>query len=416
MNDELKTMNREPMTLQGKEIVLGVTGSIAAYKAVELLRELVKAGASVKVVMTQSAQRFVAPLTFATLSRQEVMTDLFTLDYDAKIRHIAATEGADLLLVAPATANVIGKFARGLADDLLTNLFLASTRPVLLAPAMDADMYRHPAVQENLERLRAWGVRIVGPAEGELASGMWGPGRLAEIPEILQAVTEILQPMNDLAGEVVLVTAGPTHEPIDPVRYLSNRSSGKMGYALAQEAADRGAQTILVSGPTALTAPRGVEVIQVETALQMSAAVLGRLPKATVVIKAAAVSDYRLSKPSKSKLKKSETSHTLELVPNPDILKEIGAQKGARIVVGFAAETGDLLRQAERKLKEKNLDLIVANDVTWEGAGFSHDTNHVIMIDLYGEIEEVPLSPKRQVARRILDRVVHLRKKRGSRG
>ena len=409
-------MNREPMSLQGKEIVLGVTGSIAAYKAVELLRELVKAGASVKVVMTESAQRFVAPLTFATLSRQEVMTDLFTLDYDAKIRHIAATEGADLLLVAPATANVIGKFARGLADDLLTNLFLASTRPVLLAPAMDADMYRHPAVQENLERLRAWGVRIVGPAEGELASGMWGPGRLAEIPEILQAVTEILQPMNDLAGEVVLVTAGPTHEPIDPVRYLTNRSSGKMGYAIAQEAADRGAQTILVSGPTALTAPRGVEVIQVETALQMSAAVLGRLPKATVVIKAAAVSDYRLSRPSTSKLKKSETSHTLELVPNPDILKEIGAQKGARIVVGFAAETGDLLRQAERKLKEKNLDLIVANDVTWEGAGFSHDTNHVIMIDLYGEIEEVPLSPKRQVARRILDRVVHLRKKRGSRG
>jgi len=400
------------MRLQGKEIVLGVTGSIAAYKAVELLRELVKAGASVKVVLTQSAQRFVAPLTFATLSRQEVMADLFTLDYDAKIRHIAATEGADLLLVAPATANVIGRFARGLADDLLTNLFLASTRPVLLAPAMDADMYRHPAVQENLERLRAWGVRIVGPAEGELASGMWGPGRLAETEEILQAVTEILQPMNDLAGEVVLVTAGPTHEPIDPVRYLANRSSGKMGYAIAQEAADRGAQTILVSGPTALTAPRGVEVIQVETALQMSAAVLDHLPKATVVIKAAAVSDYRLSRPATSKLKKSETSHTLELVPNPDILKEIGTQKGARIVVGFAAETGDLLRQAERKLKEKNLDLIVANDVTWEGAGFSHDTNHVIMIDLYGEIEEVPLSPKRQVARRILDRVVHLRQQR----
>jgi len=409
-------MNREPMSLQGKEIVLGVTGSIAAYKAVELLRELVKAGASVKVVMTQSAQRFVAPLTFATLSRQEVMTDLFTLDYDAKIRHIAATEGADLLLVAPATANVIGRFARGLADDLLTNLFLASTRPVLLAPAMDADMYRHPAVQENLERLRAWGVRIVGPAEGELASGLWGPGRLAEIQEILKAVTEILQPTNDLAGEVVIVTAGPTHEPIDPVRYLTNRSSGKMGYAIAQEAADRGAQTILVSGPTALTAPRGVEVIQVETALQMRAAMLDHLPKATVVIKAAAVSDYRLSRPSTSKVKKSEKSQTLELVPNPDILKEIGAQKGTRIVVGFAAETGDLLRQAERKLKEKNLDLIVANDVTWEGAGFSHDTNHVIMIDLYGEIEEVPLSPKRQVARRILDRVVHLRKKRGSRG
>jgi len=409
-------MNSERTSLAGKKIVLGVTGSIAAYKAVELLRELVKAGASVKVVMTESAQRFVAPLTFATLSRQEVMTDLFTLDYDAKIRHIAATEGADLLLVAPATANVIGRFARGLADDLLTNLFLASTRPVLLAPAMDADMYRHPAVQENLERLRTWGVRIVGPAEGELASGMWGPGRLAEIQEILKAVTEILQPTNDLAGEVVIVTAGPTHEPIDPVRYLTNRSTGKMGYAIAQEAANRGAQTILVSGPTALTAPRGVEVIQVETALQMRAAMLDHLPKATVVIKAAAVSDYRLSKPSTSKLKKSEKSHTLELVPNPDILKEIGAQKGARIVVGFAAETGDLLRQAERKLKEKNLDLIVVNDIGAEGAGFSHDTNVVSILDLDGGVEELPLLPKRQVARRILDRVVLLRRKRGSRG
>ncbi len=405
-------MNSERTSLAGKEIVLGVTGSIAAYKAVELLRELVKAGASVKVVLTESAQRFVAPLTFATLSRQEVMTDLFTLDYDAKIRHIAATEGADLLLVAPATANVIGRFARGLADDLLTNLFLASTRPVLLAPAMDADMYRHPAVQENLERLRTWGVRIVGPAEGELASGMWGPGRLAEVQEILKAVTEILQPTNDLAGEVVLVTAGPTHEPIDPVRYLTNRSSGKMGYAIAQEAADRGAQTILVSGPTALTAPRGVEVIQVETALQMRAAMFDHLPKATVVIKAAAVSDYRLSKPSTSKLKKSEESHTLELVPNPDILKEIGAQKGARIVVGFAAETGDLLRQAGGKLKEKNLDLIVVNDIGAEGAGFSHDTNVVSILDLDGGVEELPLLPKRQVARRILDRVVRLRQQR----
>ena len=409
-------MNSERTSLAGKKIVLGVTGSIAAYKAVELLRELVKAGASVKVVMTESAQRFVAPLTFATLSRQEVMTDLFTLDYDAKIRHIAATEGADLLLVAPATANVIGRFARGLADDLLTNLFLASTRPVLLAPAMDADMYRHPAVQENLERLRTWGVRIVGPAEGELASGMWGPGRLAETQEILKAVTEILQPTNDLAGEVVIVTAGPTHEPIDPVRYLTNRSSGKMGYAIAQEAADRGAQTILVSGPTALTAPRGVEVIQVETALQMRAAMLDHLPKATVVIKAAAVSDYRLSRPSTSKVKKSEKSQTLELVPNPDILKEIGAQKGARIVVGFAAETGDLLRQAGGKLKEKNLDLIVVNDIGAEGAGFSHDTNVVSILDLDGGVEELPLLPKRQVARRILDRVVLLRQKRGSRG
>ncbi len=402
------------MSLAGKEIVLGVTGSIAAYKAVELLRELVKAGASVTVVLTESAQRFVTPLTFATLSRREVMTDLFTLDYEAKIRHIAATQGADLLLVAPATANVIGKFARGLADDLLTNLFLASTRPVVLAPAMDADMYRHPAVQENLERLAAWGVRIVGPVEGELASGMWGPGRLAEIPEILHAVTEILRSNDDLAGDVVLVTAGPTREPVDPVRYLTNRSSGKMGYALAEEAVSRGARTILVSGPTGLTSPKGVEIIRVETAMQMRAAVMERLPEATVVIKAAAVSDYRLAQPTDSKLKKSERSLSLELIPNPDILKEIGAQKGTRILVGFAAETGDLVRQAERKLKEKNLDLIVANDVSQEGAGFSHDTNAVVILDPDGGVEELPLLPKRQVARRVLDHVVRLRQRRST--
>ena len=400
------------MLLSGKEIVLGVTGSIAAYKAVELLRMLVKAGASVTVVLTEAAQRFVPPLTFAALSRREVMTDLFTLDYEAKIRHIAATEGADLLLVAPATANVIGKFARGLADDLLTNLFLACTRPVVVAPAMDADMYRHPAVQENLERLRAWGVRIVGPAEGELASGMWGPGRLAEITEILQAAVEILRPRSDLGGEVVLVTAGPTHEPLDPIRYLTNRSSGKMGYAIAEEAADRGARTILVSGPTGLTPPKGVETIRIETALQMRTAVLEHLPEATVVIKAAAVSDYRLVQPADFKVKKEEQSLTLKLVPNPDILKEIGAQKGGRILVGFAAETGDLLRQAERKLKEKNLDLIVANDVSQEGAGFSHDTNAVVILDQDGGVEELPLLPKRTVARRILDRVVRLRERR----
>lgn len=404
------------MRLTGKKIVLGVTGSIAAYKAVELLRELTKAEASVSVVMTESAQRFVGPLTFATLSRQEVMTDLFTLDDQAKIRHIAATEGADLLLVAPATANTIAKLARGLADDLLTNLFLAGTRPVLLAPAMDADMYRHPAVQDNLERLRSWGVRIVGPAQGELASGMWGPGRLAEIPEIMQAVEEILCGVHDLSGEVVLVTAGPTREPLDPARYLSNRSSGKMGYALAEEALARGARTILVSGPTDLLPPRGVELIRVETALQMRSVVLDRLAEATVVIKAAAVSDYRPAHPADSKLKKGDQPLHLELVPNPDILKEIRAKKGERIVVGFAAETGDLMRQAERKLNEKRLDLIVANEVGKEEGGFSSDTNRVVILDSERGVEELPMLPKRQVARRILDRVAGLRQKKGQRG
>ncbi len=397
------------MTLAGKEIVLGVTGSIAAYKAVELLRELIKAGAGVRVVLTESARQFVGPLTFATLSRREVMTELFTLDYESKIRHIAATEGADLLLVAPATANVIAKFARGLANDLLTNLFLASTQPVLLAPAMDADMYRHPAVQENLARLRAWGVRTVGPAEGELASGMWGPGRLAEISDILAAVVDVLSPTRDLADEVVLVTAGPTREPLDPVRYLTNRSSGKMGYALAEEAASRGARTILVSGPTALAAPRGVEVRLVETAVEMREAVLERFQEVTVVVKAAAVSDYRPARSADSKVKKRGEPLTLDLLPNPDILREIGAQKGLRILVGFAAETGDLVRQAERKLKEKHLDLIVANDVTRAGAGFAHDTNVVVIVDFHGNIEELPLLPKRQVARLIFDRVVRIR-------
>ncbi len=398
--------------LQGKKIILGVTGSIAAYKAVELLRVLTHAGVSVHVVMTESAKQFVAPLTFATLSGHEVMTDLFTLDAETKIRHIAASAGADLLLVAPATANIIAKFAHGLADDLLTNLFIANTRPVVLAPAMDADMYRHPAVQDNLAQLRNWGVRVVGPAVGELASGVWGPGRLAEIQEIVQAVTEILCPIGDLSSEVVLITAGPTHEPLDPVRYLASRSSGKMGYALAQEAAARGARTILVSGPTDLMPPEGVELIRVETALQMRTAVLDRLAEATVVIKAAAVSDYRPAHQVDSKIEKCDQPLHLNLVPNPDILKEIGAQKGERILVGFAAETGDVVRRAQRKLTEKQLDLIVANDVSQEGAGFGSETNLVVILNPEGGIEELPMLPKRQVARRILDRIVNMRQQK----
>lgn len=398
------------MTLQGKTIVLGVTGSIAAYKAVELVRPLTTAGADVRVVMTASAQRFVTPLTLATLSRHPVLTD--ELAWDARMPHLAAVHEADLLLVAPATAGRIARFAHGLADDLLSTLFLACTRPVVLAPAMDADMYRHPAVQENLARLRTWGTRIVGPATGELASGVWGPGRLAEIGEIIQTVTEMLCPQRDLGSEVVLVTAGPTYEPLDPVRYLSSRASGKMGYAVAEEAVARGARTILVSGPSALSPPRGVEFIGVETAMQMRAAVLNRLAAATVIIKAAAVSDYRPAHRIESKLTKRDAPLTLELVPNPDILREIGAQKGARIVVGFAAETGELVQRARQKLAAKHLDLIVANDVTQEGAGFACETNRVVILDQDGGVEELPLLPKRQVARRILDRVVSLRQQK----
>lgn len=403
------------MTLAGKKIALGVTGSIAAYKAVELVRALTTAAADVRVVMTASAQRFVTPLTLATLSRQAVLTDQSA--WEAQMPHLTTAHETNLLLVAPATAGRIAKFAHGLADDLLSTLFLACTRPVVLAPAMDAEMYRHPAVQDNLARLRSWGVRIVGPATGELASGVWGPGRLAEIGEIVHTVTEILCQQRDLSREVVLVTAGPTREPLDPVRYLSTRASGKMGYALAEEAMARGARTILISGPSTLAPPHGVELTEVETALQMRAAVLDRLGEATVIIKAAAVSDYRPSHAAESKLTKRDTPLMLELVPNPDILHEIGAQKGARIVVGFAAETGELVQRARHKLAIKRLDLIVANDVTQEGAGFACETNRVVILDPDGGVEELPLLPKRLVARRILDRVVGLRQqKTGDRG
>lgn len=327
--------------------------------------------------------------------------------------HLAAAREADLVLIAPATAGTIARFAHGLADDLLSTLFLACTRPVVLAPAMDADMYCHPAVQENLARLRAWGVHMVGPATGELASGVRGPGRLAEINEIVQTVAEILCPQRNLSGEVVLITAGPTREPLDPVRYLSTRSSGKMGYALAEEAIARGARTILVSGPSALPPPAGVECIRVETALQMRAAVLDRLAETTVVIKAAAVSDYRSAHAAESKLTKRDAPMTLDLVPNPDILHEIGEQKGTRFVVGFAAETQELIPRARRKLAAKHLDLIVANDVSQEDAGFGSDNNQVVLLDSAGGVEPLPLLSKREVARRILDRVVGLRKKQG---
>ncbi|CBE69467.1 MAG: bifunctional phosphopantothenoylcysteine decarboxylase/phosphopantothenate--cysteine ligase CoaBC [Candidatus Methylomirabilis oxygeniifera] len=398
------------MTLAGKKIVLGVTGSIAAYKAVELVRALTAAEANVRVVMTASAQRFVTPLTLATLSRQAVLTDQSA--WEAQMPHLTVARKTDLLLVAPATAGRIAKFAHGLADDLLSTLFLACTRPVVLAPAMDAEMYRHPVVQDNLARLRSWGVRIVGPATGELASGVWGPGRLAEISEIVHTVDEILGRQRDLSNEVVLITAGPTHEPLDPVRYLTTRASGKMGYALAEEAVMRGARTILISGPSSLAPPHGAECIVVETALQMRTAVLDRLAESTVIIKAAAVSDYRPTHPAESKLTKCDAPMMLELAPNPDILREIGTQKGARIVVGFAAETGELVQRARHKLSTKHLDLIVANDVTQEGAGFACETNRVIILDPDGGVEELPLLPKRLVAQRILDRVVSLRQQK----
>ena len=398
--------------LKGKRILLGVTGSIAAYKAVELLRELMKREAEVQVVMTEAATRFVAPLSFETLSRQPVLLDMFTLAYGSQIGHIAATARADLFVIAPATANTIAKLAHGLADDFLTNIYLASRCPVLVAPAMDSDMYQHAAVQENLARLRGRGIHVVGPASGELASGLVGPGRLVEPAEIVEAMEKLLVPSGDLAGEVVLVTAGPTREPLDPVRYISNRSSGKMGYAVAEGAARRGARVILVSGPTALPPPREVQVVQVETAQEMYDAVLAHLEATTVVIKAAAVADYRPKQVAREKIKKDERVPEVTLESTPDILAEVGKRKGRRILVGFAAETHDLVANARKKLQRKNLDLMVANDVSQPGAGFDADTNVVKILDAKGGVEELPLLPKPAVADRILDRVVQLVGKR----
>ncbi len=398
--------------LDGKHILLGVTGSIAAYKAVELTRELVKRGAEVQVVMTEAATRFVAPLTFETLSRQPVLLDMFTLAYGSQIGHIEATARADLFVVAPATAHTIARLAHGLADDFLSNIYLASRCPVLVAPAMDSDMYQHVVVQENLARLRERGVHVVGPASGELASGLTGPGRLVEPEGIVETIERLLQPSGDLSGQVVLITAGPTREPLDPVRYLSNRSSGKMGYAIAEAAGRRGARVILVSGPTALPAPREAEAVHVETAQEMHDAVLAKLDAATVVIKAAAVADYRPKRVATRKLKKDETVPEVTLESTPDILAEVGRRKGDRILVGFAAETEDLVQNARKKLQRKNLDLMVANDVSQPGAGFDADTNVVKILDVHGGVEELPLQTKGSVADRILDRVVELLKRR----
>ncbi len=391
-------------SLEGKEILLGVTGSIAAYKAVEILRELTGRGANVTVVMTASAQRFVAPLTFETLSRRPVLTDLFTLDYDKHIGHVTAGERADLLLVAPVTANTIAKFAHGLADDFLSNLYLSSTCPVLLAPAMDRDMYAHGAVQENLEHLKSRGVHVLEPEYGELASGLIGQGRLADPSVVVRTVEELLGRRHDLAGETVLVTAGPTQESLDPVRYVSNRSSGKMGFAIAEAARDRGARVMLISGPTSLPTPHGITRTDVTSAEDMLEAVRERLDATTILIMAAAVADYRPSTSAPQKMKKQETL-TVEFVRNPDILAEASRHKGSRVLVGFAAETENLVENAREKLQKKHLDLIVANDVR---VAFAGETTRITILDRQGRVEELPQLSKREAADRILDRVVAL--------
>jgi phosphopantothenoylcysteine decarboxylase / phosphopantothenate---cysteine ligase len=395
-------------------ITLGVTGGVAAYKAGELVRRLQQEGFSVQVVMTRGAREFVTPLTFAALSGQKVITDLFAessgeANLESAIEHIAVAQHTDLLLVAPATADILAKLARGIADDFLTTLYLASTAPVVVAPAMNVNMWNHPATQENVEMLRARGVKVVDPDEGYLACGMIGAGRLAGQEQIVAAVRDTLRLHHDLEGQTVLVTAGPTYEDIDPVRYLTNRSSGKMGYAVAEAAALRGARTILISGPTSLDAPAGVEHIDVRTAEEMYRAVMNKFSDCSVAILAAAVADYRPVTKSDQKMKRNNESLTLSLEPTTDILAAVAQNKGDRLVVGFAAETERVAENARKKLAGKNADLIVANDVSAEGAGFDHDTNIVTMFSRDGRDLPLPRMSKSEVARRILDEVLRLR-------
>src|SRR5712664_604756 len=395
-------------------ITLGVTGGVAAYKAAELVRRLQQDGFTVQVVMTRGAREFVTPLTFAALSGQKVITDLFAesggeANFESAIEHIAVAQSTDLLLVAPATADILAKFARGIADDFLTTLYLASIAPVLLAPAMNVNMWNHAATQENVEMLRARGVKIVDPDEGYLACGMTGAGRLAGQEAIVAAAHEALHAVRDLAGETVLVTAGPTRENVDPVRYLTNRSSGKMGYAVAEAAARRGAHVILVSGPTSLDVPSGVERIDVQSAQDMHRVVLEKVAGCSIAIFAAAVADYRPAEPSGQKIKRNNESTTIPLEPTPDILASVARNKGQRFIVGFAAETDHVAENARQKLAAKNADLMVANDVTAEGSGFDHDTNVVTLFARDGRDLALPRMSKSEVAQRILDEVVRLR-------
>jgi len=389
-------------------IILGVTGGIAAYKAADLARLLIHDGHEVQAVLTRSAEEFVSATTFASLTGREVLTNLF--EPSAAIEHIDVAQANDLLLVAPATANILAEFAHGLAGGFLSTLYLAFRGPVILAPAMNTNMWEHEATRANLETLRRRGHVIVEPGVGMLACGTFGTGRLAENEVILETVRRVIQPVvRDLDGETILITAGPTQEPIDPVRFISNRSSGKMGYALAQAAVDRGAKVILVSGPVSLEAPRGVEMVRVRTAAEMRDAVFLHLEPATAVIKCAAVADFRPAVPATQKIKKSGMPETLELDPVGDILAELGKTAGDRLLVGFAAETENLLEYARRKLEEKNCDMIVANRVGVEGAGFESDTNEVLLVLRGGEVVEIARAPKREIAERILGEMIRLR-------
>jgi phosphopantothenoylcysteine decarboxylase/phosphopantothenate--cysteine ligase len=390
--------------LAGKQIVLGVCGGIAAYKAVELLRLLTKAGAEVSVVMTANACEFVTPLTFQTLSNNPVHTRMFDLYQEKEIGHISLADKADLCVVVPATANIIGKLSGGIADDLLSTTLMATKAPVVLAPSMNVNMYESAAVQHNMQILTQRGFHLIEPDDGALACGWEGKGKLPAPEHIQEWIEKVMTPA-DLNGERVLISAGPTREKLDPIRYISNYSSGKMGYAIARAAWQRGAEVVLVSGPTALPVPLGVRYVPVESARDMHAAMMRELPGTSVVIKAAAVADYRPSCVAQHKIKKGTDSACIELEPNPDILAQIGMEKTGQIVVGFAAETHDLLRHAQDKLQRKNLDMLVANDVTAPGAGFDVETNVVKFLHADGRVEDMPQSSKVEVAHALLDRV-----------
>jgi len=398
------------------KVALGVTGGIAAYKAAEIVRLLQDRGIRVQVIMTRAAQEFVRPLTFAALSGEKVIAGMFAPgeelapNIDSAIEHIAVAQSIDALVVAPATADVLAHFAQGIASDFLTTLYLATTAPVVVAPAMNVNMWNHAATQANLDILRTRGVKIVEPGSGYLACGLIGAGRLAENEAIVAAVMQALGASQDLSGETVLVTAGPTREKIDPVRYLTNRSSGRMGYAVAEAALRRGARVLLVSGPTSLTPPGAAEVTRVESAQQMRQTVLTLLPEATIVIKTAAVADFRVQSVADQKIKRRGPM-ILELEPTADILKEISLHKQSQIVVGFAAETENVLENARQKLSSKQLDAVVVNDVSREGVGFDSDRNQVTIIT-HDDVVEVPQTTKWEVAQRVLDQVVRLRDQR----
>jgi len=390
---------------KGKNVVLGVTGSIAVYKAVDIASKLTQRGLCVDVVMTKAAMQFVTPLTFRSITHRPVVTDMFELSSEFSVEHVALAERADVVVISPATADAIAKLAAGIADEMLFSTVLATRAPVILAPAMDVGMWQNSITQENLAKLRSRGFTIVGPGYGRLASGLVGMGRFIENEEILGTIYHVLGRKGDLAEKQIVVSAGGTQEPIDVVRYIGNRSSGKMGYAVAEAARDRGAVVTLVTGPTALPAPPGVDVMLVQTAEQMRDAVIKAVAAADVLIMAAAVADYRPATVTEGKIKREADTLNLELVKTSDILGEV---KGDIIKVGFAAESGDLIARATEKLRKKQLDLIVVNDISAKDSGFDTDTNRVTFIDREGKAEQLPLMLKSEVAHKILDRVVAL--------